>query len=56
MDETGIADVAALAGSTLSDIAPQVLVVGGAGLGLVGLVTIYGMVARAVRSKGKSVG
>lgn len=51
-----LGDVAELAGTGLADLGPQVLVIGGAGVGLVLLFVAYRMVTTAIRSKGKTVG
>lgn len=49
-------DVAELAADGLSQLGPQVLVVGAAGIGVLVLFVVYRMVSTAIRSKGSRVG
>lgn len=56
MDPVTVDDIAGLATTGLADLSPQVLAIGGVGTGLTILLTVYGMVQLAIRSKGKRVG
>jgi len=56
IDPSPVADVADLAGEGLSALSPQVLTIGTAGIVVVLLFTVYGIVTTAIKSKGKRVG
>lgn len=56
MEPTDLDSVAGLAATALSDIGPQVLVIGAAGIGLVALFTVYTMVTTGTKTKGKKIG
>lgn len=56
MEPTDLDTIAALATTALGDLAPQVAVVGLGGVTLVTLFTLYGVVTRIVKSRGKNAG
>lgn len=53
--DTLIADVTALASGAVDALGPALVTVGGAGVVLVGGFAIYGMITKAVASRGKRI-
>lgn len=56
MEPTDIDNIAALGTSGLDSLAPQIAAVGASGVLVVVGFTVYKMVARAIKSRGSSVG